>query len=195
MDISESDLEEIGFKQSHRRHLQRAIWADREQSGIAPLEMSGGRIKSDVGKYRRLENHEYQNLSISTANTYTTCGRSLRDPNAPSLPRSRYHLYVLFLLQNKEVANLSAVDIAGLTRQQWQCLGPNEVAGWTERAAEGNAQYEVDFARYMKTAKYQKHLEYQTHLEDLGEAHITSTGGDERRSGDEDPETGTSHLS
>jgi hypothetical protein len=159
LDISEEDMEGLGFKRGHRRKLQREIASYRGQPHSQPLPHSfhvdplhGSEQPGSPGTEQdEVETGE----PVPLKRKYRR--RRPKDPLAPRFPRSDYVLFGNLLRQDPNVSKLPFVEISRLVGEKWQALSPEERTGWTSAAAEQKSKYNAELAEYQQTEAYQKY--------------------------------------
>jgi hypothetical protein len=128
LDITEDDLDSLGFKRGHRRILQKEIAIARGPDSSPPADAVRF-SSSTLGVSTTLENFGKQ-----TKRRYRWHPRG--DPNAPKKPKTAYVNFADHLRSDSSVASLSFVDIAREVGRRWQSLNPAAKQEWENRAAQ-----------------------------------------------------------
>jgi hypothetical protein len=137
LDITEDDMDELGFKLGHRRILQREIASQREP----PPSPGAGERHTPSGTQSGNEN-----LSPSTTTEESSGASGKRpkrryrwhpraDPNAPKRPKTAYVNFADHLRTDSEVAGMTFVDIAREVGRQWQVMDAETKQEWENKAA------------------------------------------------------------
>ncbi|KAF2492338.1 hypothetical protein BU16DRAFT_620722 [Lophium mytilinum] len=161
-DISEDDLQQLGFKLGHRRALQREIATFRglhTSLSLAPEPITGSDTLSAL---------ECSCAQRSTARTREGKRKYRRHPQldsrAPKKPKTAYVNFADYLRIDPAIRSLSFVDIAKEVGRQWQNLSPDSKRKWESKAARAAQEYEVQMDDYKKTTSYRN---YKAYLEDF----------------------------
>lgn len=176
MDITESDLETLGFKLGHRRKLQRAIANARASTGDnvhihalrreaekpagKSLENSSPTPMADTSVHRLAEYEMAAPSKPSTSNKRKYRRHPKPDTHAPERPPSAY---VLFSNQMREVLkgkDLSFSEMAKLVGERWQELDAAEKEPCERKAQAMKEVYYLELAEYKKTPEYAAHQQY-----------------------------------
>ncbi|KIW02589.1 uncharacterized protein PV09_06039 [Verruconis gallopava] len=162
LDITEDDLDSLGFKRGHRRILQKEIAIARGLNASPPIETA--RPTSSTPSIGALVTTQ-ESYEKRTKRRYRWHPRA--DPNAPKKPKTAYVNFADHLRSDKAIASLSFVDIAREVGRQWQMLDPETKQEWENRAAQAMQEYEEQMDEYRKTKQYQ---DYQVYLETFKKA-------------------------
>lgn len=130
LDITEEDLDSLGFKRGHRRMLQKEIAAARGLPLMSPVE--GSRYQSSASGVTVITTQE--SFEKKTKRRYRWHPRS--DPNAPKKPKTAYVNFADHLRSDPTISTLSFVDIAREVGKRWQTLDPAAKQEWENRAAQ-----------------------------------------------------------
>jgi hypothetical protein len=146
LDITEEDLDSLGFKRGHRRVLQKEIANARDLNSSPPID--GSRQSS-----RSLNVHAVLNTQESferpTKRRYRWHPRA--DPNAPKKPKTAYVNFADHLRSDPSIATLSFVDIAREVGKRWQALDPTIKQEWENRAAQVHSDYRCVLKNFNNT--------------------------------------------
>lgn len=135
LDITEDDLDELGFKLGHRRVLQREIAGQRE-----PAASPGERRTPSATQ----SGNETLSPSIAAEESSSANGKRPKrryrwhpraDPNAPKRPKTAYVNFADHLRTGAEVAGMTFVDIAREVGRQWQVMDAEAKQEWENQAA------------------------------------------------------------
>jgi hypothetical protein len=163
--ITEADLAELNFKQSHRQKLQNAIREYKNSSARHRIHEAGNLAMSP------------QTLSTDGEDSGATPEFSLQparatrryrrhpqpDSNAPLKPKTAYVLFGEHARQDPAVSQMSFTEIAKETGRRWRELSLEEkMTVWETPAADRLQAYRGEFAAYKQTEKFRS---YQTYLE------------------------------
>jgi len=156
LDITEEDLDSLGFKRGHRRVLQKEI-ANARGSPSSP-SIDGTRYSSSTpgGVTPVLTTQE--SFEKRTKRRYRWHPRA--DPNAPKKPKTAYVNFADHLRSDSSIASLSFVDIAREVGKRWQTLDPTIKQEWENRAAQAMQAYEDQMDAYRLTKQHQDYQEY-----------------------------------
>lgn len=135
LDITEDDLDELGFKLGHRRVLQREIASHREPPASPGDRRTPNALQSG--------NENFSPSVLSEESSTTTGKRPKRryrwhpraDPNAPKRPKTAYVNFADHLRTDAEVAGMTFVDIAREVGRQWQVMDADTKQEWENQAA------------------------------------------------------------
>ena len=139
LDITEEDLDSLGFKRGHRRVLQKEI-ANARGSPSSPsvdghhqlLRQGSSTPGAGYGVTPVLTTQE--SFEKKTKRRYRWHPRA--DPNAPKKPKTAYVNFADHLRSDPSIASLSFVDIAREVGKRWQTLEPTIKQEWENRAAQ-----------------------------------------------------------
>lgn len=173
-DITEEDLERLGFKMGHKRKLQREIATLRGTAagGAIPLATPSS---LSAGSETSPPMHQYTPPSTKRKDDTgkmeeKTVKRRYRrhprpDPKAPKRPKTAYVKFADHIRSDPAVSAQSFVQIAKIVGRRWQDMDPRERATeWEEPAALEIQEWEKQMERYKSTAEHQT---YQAYLEDF----------------------------
>jgi hypothetical protein len=136
LDITEEDLDELGFKLGHRRLLQREITSARE---LPPSPGGERRTPSATQSGNEALSPSIPAEEISSAprkrpkRRYRWHPRA--DPNAPKRPKTAYVNFADHLRTGAEVSGMTFVDIAREVGRQWQVMDAEVKQEWENQAA------------------------------------------------------------
>jgi len=183
LDITESDLNTLGFKLGHRRKLQRAIAESRGQPAERALLLEHGKVTMQDGYQSDESMHDTKESSgqatpaaqASTSQPSTGTKRKYRrhpkaDEHAPERPPSAYVIFSNQIREELKGQDLSFTEIAKLVGERWQVLDPGVREAFEKQAASAKEKYYAQMAEYKKTTQYQ---EYQQYLADFKAKHAT----------------------
>ena len=150
-DITEPDLDELGFKLGHRRILQRAIsenpnWG---QNSGASTPISRAAHPSPIS------NPTEGSLS---KRRYRRHPRP--DPHAPKRPKTAYVMFADHLRADPIICSQSFVEISRMVGTRWQSLPREEKYVWDIRAAQALQVYTQEMEEYRKTDAFREHQRY-----------------------------------
>lgn len=135
LDITEDDMDELGFKLGHRRILQREIAIQREP----PRSLGKRRTPSAT-----LSGNEALSPTIAAEDSSSAAEKRPKrkyrwhpraDPNAPKRPKTAYVNFADHLRTDAEVAGMTFVDIAREVGRQWQVMDAETKQEWENQAA------------------------------------------------------------
>jgi SAM domain (Sterile alpha motif) len=135
LDITEDDLDELGFKLGHRRILQRDIAIQREPPP------SPGETRTPSASQ---SGNEALSPTIAAEDSSNAPGKRPKrryrwhpraDPNAPKRPKTAYVKFADHLRTGTEVAGMTFVDIAREVGRQWQIMDADTKQEWENQAA------------------------------------------------------------
>ncbi|KAF2759323.1 hypothetical protein EJ05DRAFT_527525 [Pseudovirgaria hyperparasitica] len=177
LDITESDLNALGFKLGHRRKLQRAIAETRPHypDRVLPLKYGGG----GDGGYRSDDSSEMRSVKRGEASSNaaaTSTKRKYRrhpkaDEHAPERPPSAYVIFSNQMREELKGQELTFTEIAKVVGERWQVLSPDAREGYEREANTAKEKYYAELAEYKKTPQY---AEYQEYLKEFKAKHATT---------------------
>ncbi|KIW01710.1 uncharacterized protein PV09_06887 [Verruconis gallopava] len=182
LDITESDLNTLGFKLGHRRKLQRAIAETRGQPAERALVLDQGKVAvpddayhSDESMADAKDSSGHITPAVQTNPSSAGTKRKYRrhpkaDENAPERPPSAYVIFSNQVREELKGQELSFTEIAKLVGERWQVLDPAIREAFEKQAASAKEKYYAQMAEYKKTPQYQ---EYQRYLADFKAKHAT----------------------
>jgi hypothetical protein len=129
-DITEEDLDSLGFKRGHRRVLQKEI-ASTRGSPLSPLPLKSSRLGSLTPSVTLTTQESFEKKQ---KRRYRWHPRP--DPNAPKKPKTAYVNFAEHLRSDPSIASLSFVDIAREVGKRWQTLPIAAKQDWETRAAQ-----------------------------------------------------------
>jgi hypothetical protein len=136
LDITEDDLDSLGFKRGHRRVLQKEIANARGTTASSPTG-DASRYQSPSSGVRPVLTTQ-ESFEKRTKRRYRWHPRA--DPNAPKKPKTAYVNFADHLRSDPTIASLSFVDIAREVGRRWQSLDPSMKQEWENRAAQASLQ-------------------------------------------------------
>ncbi|KAF2399430.1 hypothetical protein EJ06DRAFT_582757 [Trichodelitschia bisporula] len=185
LDITEEDLQTLGFKRGHRRVLQREIAAHRGQAypsvvpptfidvtqspGFSAYNTGTSTTATSSAEPTPFEKPQPQLPSVTTSSeTSQSTKRSKRryrwhprpDPHAPKRPKTAYVNFADHTRMDPTVVGLSFVEIAREVGRRWQVMNPAEKHAWEANAAVALQYYENQMEEYRKTDDYRKYQDY-----------------------------------
>lgn len=131
LDITEEDLDSLGFKRGHRRLLQKEIANTRGFNSPPPTDAIRFSVPSTPGANVVTT---VESFGKRTKRRYRWHPRT--DPNAPKKPKTAYVNFADHLRSDNSVASLSFVDIAREVGRRWQSLDPTIKQDWENKAAQ-----------------------------------------------------------
>lgn len=131
LDITEEDLDSLGFKRGHRRVLQKEIANARGITSSPPVDVS--RYSSSTPGVTAVVTTQ-ESFEKRTKRRYRWHPRA--DPNAPKKPKTAYVNFADHLRSDPSIASLSFVDIAREVGKRWQTLNPAVKQEWENRASQ-----------------------------------------------------------
>ncbi|TID20826.1 hypothetical protein E6O75_ATG05591 [Venturia nashicola] len=167
LDITEDDLDELGFKLGHRRILQREIALQQER----PTLPGDRRTPSTTPTENEAISPTTAAENLSNAPEKRTKRRyrwhPRADPNAPKRPKTAYVNFADHLRTDSQVAGMTFVDIAREVGRQWQVMHAAVKQEWENQAAAAMQSYEDQMDSYRKT---KSHQDYQDYLQSFKKA-------------------------
>ena len=128
LDITEEDLDSLGFKRGHRRVLQREIATTRgsisspDESRYPTGAVPGGAAVAALDSFEKRAKRRYR-------------WHPRPDPNAPKRPKTAYVNFADHLRSDSSIASLSFVDIAREVGRRWQTMDAVSKQAWENQAA------------------------------------------------------------
>jgi hypothetical protein len=168
LDITENDLNDLGFKLSHRRVLQREISKARSASTPGSSHtLPTARIPSAGSPTVKASSSTPRPPAAERRTKRRYRWHPQPDPNAPKRPKTAYVTFADHLRNDPSVARLSFVEIAREVGRQWQLMDSTLKQQWEAQTAAEMQDYEDQMDVYRRTDAYQ---EYQRYLESFRRA-------------------------
>jgi hypothetical protein len=164
-DITEEDLQELGFKLGHRRILQREIANYRGVLFGLSLDSDGSPLASPQAT-AGLESFPFPSQSSASMSPKAKEGkRRYRrhpkpDANAPKKPKTAYVNFADHLRTDPSIRSLSFVEIAKEVGRRWQNMPADKKHVWECEAARAMQQYETAMDEYRKSPEYAQYQDY-----------------------------------
>lgn len=166
LDITEDDLDHLGFKLGHRRLLQREIATYCAHRPVKSLETQ---TSNPVYLTRGFATPESLPDQAPSSPTTTQSGKDGKrryrrhprpDPNAPKKPKTAYVNFSDHLRRDARISALSFVEIAREVGRQWQHMDPVLKSNWERHAAKAMQEYESAMDDYKQTDGWRKYQVY-----------------------------------
>ena len=164
LEITEEDLESLGFDLGHRRKLQREIANTRRLSQDPafttplydiPYERESLQSPSRSGS---VKNDAQPGAPEKRAYRH----RAKEDPSAPERPHSAYMLFTNHVREGTKDQSLSFSDLSKRVGEMWRSLEPKEQDEWRQQAAPAWEKYRADLAKYQETDEHKEYKQYLT---------------------------------
>lgn len=139
LDITEADLDELGFKLGHRRLLQRGIALQREGDRRTPRATPTGPTRDEAQSPTIAPEDSSSTLEKRPKRRYRWHPRA--DPHAPKRPKTAYVNFADHLRPGAEVAGMTFVGIAREVGRQWQIMDAETKREWENQAAAVGLMY------------------------------------------------------
>ena len=150
-DITEDDLNELGFRLGHRRILQRAI-------AESPIRNTSSGPSTPLSRATLDARSRRPNEGCSTKRRYRRHPRA--DPHAPKRPKTAYVMFADHLRTDPAVGSLSFTEISRVVGMRWQALPREEKYLWNIQAAQAMHSYAQAMDEYRKTDTFREHRKY-----------------------------------
>ena len=164
LEITEEDLERLGFELGHRRKLQREIANTRrlaqDPAFVSPLYDIPYERESSQSESRSLSTKDDIQASAPEKRAYRH--RPKEDPNAPERPYTAYMLFTNHVREQTKDQSLSFSDLSKRVGKMWRSLEPKEQDVWRQKAAPAWEKYHLNLAKYQDTDEHKEYKQYLT---------------------------------
>ena len=164
LEITEEDLESLGFELGHRRILQREIANTlrlaQDPDFASPLYGIPYEGESSRSRSRSVSTKDDAHPIVPEKRAYRQ--RPKEDPNAPERPYSAYMLFTNHVREETKDQSLSFSDLSKRVGEMWRSLEPKEQDVWKQKAAPMWEKYHSDLAKYQDTDEQKEYKQYLT---------------------------------